>query len=98
MLTNHTLQITIRGELGRRATRRAHITQPLERTVRTELRRRDARALPLASPRRGVLIAAEMLAHPFRGLPADAGGLWARPGHRAIPSWGLETHSQRAAA
>jgi len=93
MLTNHTLQITIRGELGRRATRR-----PLERTVRTELRRRDARALPLASPRRGVLIAAEMLAHPFRGLPADAGGLWARPGHRAIPSWGLETHSQRAAA
>jgi len=98
MLTDHTLQITIRGELGRRVARRAHMTQPLERTVRAELRRRDARALPLPSPRRGVLIAVEVLVHPLRGLPADAAGLWARPRHRAIPSWGLETHSQRAAA
>lgn len=99
MLANHPLQITIRGELGRRAARRRRIGQPLERAVRAELRRRGARALPVAPPLRGLLSAAGTLARPLRELPADLGGLWDSAQH-AIRSLGrpAETQRQRVAA
>ena len=98
MPAKHTIPSTIRGELGRRTERTVQIGQAFERAVRAELRRRDARALPLAQARRGLLIAADRPAHPLRELPADAGLLWARIEQRAIPWWGGDTRWQRAAA